>query len=484
MGETIMNISKIAAILNGAFGFVTFKKDANNNPIGLATGSGGRFNFGYTHVCLGVTGDSISERATYGMGLPLIGSPSITPLTCCNEVIGSPFYFSHNVAVGGDTLLGAGSRISSIPSHVQVISDNSGINDINNSTASAATMFAKIVATATSVINSGRIFIRPTLMACDHSTAPQGVRLLALNALILTLPSMFPGKVFVPDWFAATWNGVTSGTGVAAITGYLDPADGVHPMVPCSIACAVHPTSIAAFKSAYSMCIPDINIYQGFQVNRSLYTDFRRSTGGQVGTNNGVMTGTIGDDYQAVLLHGSPTCALDATQAYTSNPNFIGPWNNAAQSIDSYWQYMTFGTTAAADIASLYNMTAINNTPASLRDGLYAGAEVFMECEVDVQSPANLSDVYFQASVALNVGTPTYDIPAYGNANGGYVGTSAGTREGTANVSTVSMGACRRVLRTPVIRVPENIQSPVVTLTKTLNARFIGNGSGTIVRWG
>lgn len=455
-----------------------FNIDAFNNV--TMSGPGGALSsFGNTHVQAALVGDSISQRVLFAAGMPALSASAIAPWNWANWLLGAPFVFTHNFGVSGDTSLGAFSRISSIPANIQVVFVMAGINDVVAST-SSATIIANFTSGIANIIAAGKTIVVSTILPNNNATAPQGIVLLAVNTFIRTLPVTYPGKVFLVDGFAAMWNGVTTGSGVAATTGYL-ASDGVHPSASGAQAFGLGTTTSPALIAAFKNCFPDINVYDDFQLNQGLYTEFRSSTGGN-GFSGGVgTTGIGGDGWQSVRPGTTGTFVSSNATPYAPPTTFIGSASRLVQSIASYFNTLSSFVTSAADKGGLQNNSNIYNTNSSAQDGLFAGAQYFFEAEVTIASPVNLGEVSIEARAYFSVGVSPADQAAYGTST---VSTLAGSTNEGSSANAISLQACRYLMRTPVMRVPENISTAAVSMALYMSTIAVGGSmAGTSISW-
>lgn len=458
----------------------------NSRTSGVELSGGGRSRpIGNTHVRMALLGDSITARATIS-GAPPVGvnASAVCVWHCANWMVGAPFVFAQNLAVSGDTAKGIMSRVPSVRHDIQCVAVMAGTNDVINLSASAnqaaidaayATVSGYIGSGVTALLNAGKVVIISTILPNNAFTPDTDSRielLDLLNAYIATLAQ--PGRVFVVDGFASMWDSAQSTVRVA-VTGALN-ADNTHPTSAGALLFGA--TAKTAFKAAFAQCVPDINIYDGFHQQRILYNEFRRSTGGTAGTIT-AGSGTIADGWRCLQNAGTATFTVGATQVYTLSSDYVGPSKGVPDAIDSYWQEFNITSAAASDNPRL-RIPGSTDISSSLGvvEGVFGGSEYFIEMDVDISSPVNLTEVSIGADVTMTAGTSPADQPAYGTT---YVRAAAGTGNDSSSAAKAIPANVRYLLRTPVQRVPENINGTVaLAMLPYADIKFGGTGSATV----
>ena len=99
---------------------------------------------------------------------------------------------------------------------------------------------------------------------------------------------------------------------------------------------------MAATAAAYATCMPDYDLYNDFSLARQLYTGFRSGTNGDAAVKT-AGTGTLGDGWRSINQAGTATFTLANTNAYTTSGDYIGPWAEAPEGVDDYWQMFAAG---------------------------------------------------------------------------------------------------------------------------------------------
>lgn len=547
---------------------VSYATDAAGNVTGLVTPGGCLSAFGGTHVRATLLGDSITAR-NFQQGTPPVNSSSsgIGWNNWTNQLLGSPFVFMHNLGYSGDTTTGICSRVSSIQPNVQCVWLMAGTNDVNNcgATASGPVISAaytlasnNIRAAVNALTASGKVVILATILPNDNWTATDNAggpdaRIPLLDNLNTFIKSLADGAtVFVGDAFTALWDN-TQPTARVSKSGTLNTSDKTH---PTSKGCQLIALAMwAAAASAYSKCVPDVNIYDEFQPTYLLYNEFRSSTGGNAGTiTNG--TGTIADGWRSINNAGTPTFTINNSAAYTKNSNFVGHWARLPVGPNQFVQEFNVTSAVANDNPRLRNPSNsdFNNggSVAASSQGIYAGAELFGEIEVSVANPVNLQEVSLTiicylpllvvtgsitasvltvtastptnatvpvgsilsgtgitgggatvvtqqlsantysvigtttaASTSITVYDNAQDVPYLTNINPVVGNTYLAVKAGTAGDSASSMAALTSgyssVLRTPVMRIPENIYAAgAMNLIFAADIIFLGAGSADV----
>lgn len=439
---------------------------------------------GLSHLKVALLGDSITVRATLGAGTPPANSVSaISPWNNANWLLGAPFVFVQNLGVSGDTVKGIMSRVSAVQPGVQAVFVMAGTNDVNSMSSSATvatvdstftTVSGQLLAGVLALRSAGKKVVLATIPPNDNisTAADSRVRLLdRLNAFIRSLE--LPDCVFVADVFAGMWDS-TQPTLRVAKTNYMN-SDGLHPTNLGAYYAGK--ATMQACTKVYCACSPNLDIYQDFQLCRPLYSEFRRSTGGTAGTiSNG--SGTIADGWRCLNNAGTPTFTVDASQAYSPGGAFIGPWVKQPVSPDAYWQIFNVSAAAANDNPRLrLPATTDLNQAGNMQDGCFGGSEFFAEFEILVANPVNLQEVSIGMDTAFSVGTSPADQAWAGTTYNRY---KAGTATDSSSVGKAMDEGYRMVLRTGVLRVPENISTAAVSMLPFVDMIFKGTGSATV----
>lgn len=472
----------------GTQDFVKGSVDSVTGVINFSKPNGKLSTHGNTHVRVALLGDSITARSSpYGAPPTGISASAIAPWLCANWVVGSPFVVAQNLAVPGDTAKGIMSRVPSVRMDIQCCFVMAGTNDVISMSSSA--LQATIDSTYTSasgyigqgvasLVAAGKIVVISTIIPNNaiNSAGDSRIQLLdRLNTYIKSLAS--DGSVYVVDGFSALWDSAQPTLRVA-IAGALN-ADNTHPTSAGGLLFATHSSAKAALKSAYSGCFPDVNIYDGFHQMRLLYNEFRRSTGGTAGTIS-AGSGTLADGWRCLQNAGAATFTVDATQAYSVSSDYVGAAAAVPAAVDSYWQGFNITSAAANDNPRLRipGNSDITSSAMTIVEGIYGGSEVFIEMDVDISSPVNLTEVSIGADINFTAGTSPADQPAFGST---YIRTAAGTGTDASSAATAMPSGVRYLLRTPVHRVPENINgTAAITMMPFADMKFGGAGSATV----
>ncbi len=438
---------------------------------------------GMSHVKVALLGDSITVRATLASGTPPANSVSaISHWNWANWLLGAPFVFVQNLGVSGDTTKGVMSRVSAIHPSIQCVFVMTGTNDVNSMSAAAnqatidstyTTVSGQIAAGVASLVAAGKKVVLATIPPNNALTPDTDSRIELLDRLNAYIATLASANVFIADVFTAMWDSAQPTVRVATAN-YLN-ADGLHPTnlgayyagEACMTACT----------QAYNNCIPNIDLYQGFQFCRPLYSEFRRSTGGSAGTIS-AGSGTIGDGWRCLQNAGTATFTVDATTAYSAGTSFVGHWTRQATSPDSYWQIFNVTSAAASDNPRLRLPASTDlNQGGNLQDGCFGGSEFFVEFEIMVASPVALQEVSIGIESAFTVGTSPADQAWSGTTYNRY---KAGTATDSSSSGKALGEGYRAVLRTGVLRIPENISTSSVYVIPFVDMIFNGAGSATV----
>ncbi len=438
---------------------------------------------GMTHTMVALLGDSITVRATLGSGTPPANSVSaIAPFNWANWLLGAPFVFAQNLAVSGDITKGVMSRVSAVHPSIQCVFVMTGTNDVNSMSAAAnqatidstfTTVSGQIASGISALTAAGKKVVLCTIPPNNALTPNTDSRIQLLDRLNAYIATLASANVFISDVFTAMWDS-TQATVRLAKTNYLN-ADGIHPTNLGAYYAGKATMTAAAQAYAYSS--PNVNLYQGFQFCRPLYSEFRRSTGGTAGTIS-AGSGTIADGWRCLQNAGTATFTVDATQSYTANAAFIGSWAAQPISPDAYWQVFNVTAAAASDNPRLRLPASTDlNQGGNLQDGCFGGSEFFVEFEVVVSSPVNLQEVSVGVEGTFTVGTSPAD-QAYSGTT--YIRYKAGTAGDSSSSAKAMDEGYRAVLRTGIVRIPENISTSSVYVIPFVDMIFNGTGSATV----
>lgn len=480
-----MNVWNLVDELKRIYGFVTTTKD----PISGARSfdSDGDLleiaGVGYSHVKVALLGDSITVRATLGSGTPPANSvTAISPWNQANWLLGAPFVFAQNLGVSGDLTKGIMSRVSAIQRSIQCVFIMAGTNDVNSMSSSAVqatidstytTVSGQIGAGLAALAAAGKTVVLTTIPPNNNLSGGTDSRIQLIDRLNAFITAQASSTVFVADVFTAMWDS-TQPTLRVAKTNYLN-SDGLHPTNLGAYYAGK--AMMQACAAAYHACTPNIDIYQDFQLVRPLYSEFRRSTGGSAGTIS-AGSGTIADGWRCLQNAGTATFTVDATQAYSAGDSFVGPWAEQAVSPDAYWQVFNITAAAASDNPRLRLPANTDlNQGGNLQDGCFGGSEFFAEFEIIVTSPVNLQEVSIGMDATFSVGTSPADQAWAGTTYNRY---KAGTATDSSSSGKAMDEGYRMVLRTGVLRVPENISTAAVYLVPYVDMIFNGTGSAAV----
>lgn len=444
-------------------------------PVNPVTGASIRYG---SHVRAALIGDSLTGRHRSNTTGIIVTNSAMGVWNWANSMIGAPFHFVKNLGVSGDKTKSIMSRIEHIPANVQVVFLWTGTNDVLgvSAIADAATVDAAYTSITTDIGNgvaalrsAGKIVVMGTIPPNNAYTAGDS-RIGLLDRVNTYISGLASTTVLVADVFTALWDG-TASTRVFAANTY---GDATHPNNNGSMLGGK--AAMAAAQAAYSLAVPDVDIYEGWELCRQLYASLRSGTGGDAAVKtNG--TGTLADGWRSRNAVGTATFTLSNATAYSPSADFVGPFAECPRGIDSYVQEFNISAAAAADDVQFMipsgstTITNLTNFP----DNVLPGDEFFVEADVEVASPVNLANVVVAVFEYHTAGTSPADQPYTGTTY-----TSAQALAGADHGITPAAYASgfRGVMRTPIAKVPENINVAAgLALNVTIDAIFNGVGS-------
>jgi lysophospholipase L1-like esterase len=445
--------------------------------ISLSTGPIG------THISSCCIGDSITRRGA-NPGLINTTSSALGMWNWANWMIGAPFVFRQNLGVAGDTTRSIMTRITQIPSNVQVVFVMTGTNDVlsmsNVATQptidSTFTNVSTYIAQGISAITAtGKKVVISTVIPNSAYSSAADSRIQLLDQLNVFIGGLASSSVFVIDGFTAMWDSAQPTLRLPRANTM--NADGTHPAG--TGAYSIGKAAMATCKALVQSCIPDYDLYDNFSPMRQLYSGFRSGTGGEASTKT-AGTGTLADGWRSINGSGTPTFTLSNAVPYSLSTDFVGPFTLAPKGVDEYWQEINVTNAIAGDgVRIMFPSSSSITNLTSFPDVVFGGGLYFAEIDVWVKSATNLSQVVLSAFNNFTVGTSPSDQS--------YVGTTqlavkAGTVDDNASTIYAIPEGYRVVLRTPVLRAPENIN---ITVAQTLNMYFdlVFNGAGSAVIW-
>ena len=455
--------------------------DSTGNVTGLVGPGGGVTQIG-SHVSACCIGDSITSRSRYSGTVS--SSSALGIWNWANWMVGSPFVFRHNFGVSGDVTKSIMTRIAAIPSNVQVVFLMTGTNDVYSMSAAAVQgtidstytiVSGHIGAGVAALVASGKRVVIATIPPNNAYTPNTDSRIQLLDRLNAYIASLASGSVFVADCFTAFWDSAQPTLRVCKANTM--HSDGTHPAAAGSMLAGK--AAMAATAAAYATCMPDYDLYNDFSLARQLYTGFRSGTNGDAAVKT-AGTGTLGDGWRSINQAGTATFTLANTNAYTTSGDYIGPWAEAPEGVDDYWQEFNITSATTSDNVRLRlpASTSVQSTGA-YPDSIMGGDLFFGEMDVWVKSAVNLTTAQLQVFLSHTQGTSPVDQPYTGT---NYLrGDAASVTDSASSIYAYAEGF-RAVLRTPVIRAPENINT---TVTQNLDYNFdmIFNGAGSALIW-
>lgn len=437
------------------------------------------------HVAVALLGDSHTRRnfddSLIFFNLPLCGIFNQT-----NWAIGAPFVIEQNLGVSGDVIANIMARISYISPSIQAVVLMPGTNDVHNmsSAASQATIDSTFTAASTKVANGiaallalGKKVQLCTILPHNDYNTPSDSRIQLLDRLNAYYATLAGPSVFVADTFTAAWDN-TQPTLRLFKPGYT--SDNIHTNNNGGHNVGTNASCLTAARNLYNACVPNRNIYAGFQPQQILYGNFASGTNGTAPVkSNG--TGNLADGWRSINNVGTAVFTMDNGTPYVPDTvNMLGPWL-ARPSVGDFWQRYSVSSAVANDNPRLrYATQPASNMPSQV-DGAFGGSEFFMEAEIMVDSAVNLREVQASISGYFNAGAAPADQPYQGST---YMRVSAGNGTAFSLADAPAAAAWRAVYRTPVLRIPENVLLDNVTnFVKTLpmfDPVFAGAGSANI----
>jgi len=458
-----------------------FSVDSSGNVTGLVGPGGGVAQIG-SHVSACCIGDSITSRARYSGTISSASGLGIW--NWANWMVGAPFVFRQNFGVSGDVTRSIMTRIAAIQSTIQVVFVMTATNDVYSMSAAAVqatidstytTVSGYISAGVNALLAKGKRVVISTIIPNNAYSSASDSRIQLLDRLNAFITGLASSRVFVTDSFTAFWDS-TQPTLRVCKTGTMH-SDGTHPAAAGSMLAGK--AAMTALKAAYATCIPDVNLYDDYALLRQLYTGFRSGTNGDAAVKT-AGTGALGDGWRSINQAGTATFTLSNTNPYTPSSDFVGAWVGVPAGIDEYFQEFNITSAAASDNVRLRlpASTSVQSTGV-YPDSIMGGDLLFAELDVWVKSATNLTTTQLQAYLNFTQGTSPADQPYMGT---NYLRVDAASVTDSASSVHAFTEGFRCVLRTPVIRAPENINT---TVTQNLDYNFdmIFNGAGSALIW-
>jgi lysophospholipase L1-like esterase len=432
------------------------------------------------HVAMVLLGDSITNR-TVDAAIAAAALPMCSFWNWGNWLCGSPFVYEHIAAISGDLLPSTLSRVSYIPDSVEAVGIASGINDVVafSSSSTQAQIDAKYVLmtgqieTALDALSrAGKKTILCTIPPNNGFNSSTDSRIQLLDRVNAYIRNKESDWVFIADIFTALWDSAQPTLRVFSAGVY---ADATHPNNNGS---QIAGSAVKqAFVDLYGVCSPNRDLYAGFQPMQTLYGNFRSGTGGTapVKTNG---TGNLADGWRSINNAGTAVFTMDNTTLYTKDTTMVGPWVNTPIGPEEYWQLFAVSSAIANDNPRLRWVTIPTDSTASQIEGVFGGDEFFMEIEIYVTDNVNLRDVTVSITGFFTEGTSPVDQSYMGAAS---IITKSGNGTSYSMTDAITDSSYRIVLRTPVLRIPENINNAsAVSFLPSIDMIFAGNGSANI----
>ena len=431
-----------------------------------------------SHVSAIAIGDSLTSRSRYQSTVS--SSSAIGMWNWANWLIGAPFVFRANMGISGDVTRSVMSRISAIPRDVGVVFLMTGTNDVLSM--SSAAVQGTIDSTYTNVsgylttgvaalVAAGKKVVLSTIIPNDAYSADTDSRIQLLDRLNTHIATLASANVFVVDAFDALWDSAQPPLRVC-LTNTMH-SDGTH--IAATGALLIGTAAMSAAKLAYASVGGNYQLYDDFSPAWQLYSGFRSGTGGTAAVKTHG-TGNLADGWRSINNAGTATFALDNTDAYSVSADYVGPWAGAPAGIDEHWQ--EFDITSAVDADNprlrLPASTSIVSS-GTFPDTCLGGDLFFAEIDVWVTNPVNLKECTLKIQGNWTAGTSPADQPYLGTTT---VQAQCGTVGDSASSTYAYPSGFRAVYRTPVLRMPENINT---TAAQNLDFNFdmVFNGTGS-----
>lgn len=452
--------------------------------VGLVGPDGGLLVSG-THSLAALIGDSLTGQHVMGT-VALNGPATNGGWNWGNQFIGSPFVFTQ-FGWSGDKCASIFSRLHLIPSSASTVFVMAGTNDVlgfsSGSTAGQVTaekdrILGLFSSAVTKLVAKGKRVVIATIPpnAAYSSGSDARISLLdQVNAGISALAQS--GRVWVVDAFTALWDSSAPTTRVFKAN---HSSDGTHLTNVGGFAWGK--AAKAAMKEAYSSISKNVDLYRGFSPAWSLYSQFRSGTGGAAPVySSPAQDGTLADGWRSLTFSGTVSgCTYSNSSPYSADSvNMVGEWVDAVSGAEDFWQSQTITAGGAAVQRIRMNADFSNTGYLSTPIGVSPGDLWFAEVEVDVSSPSALTEVRLQLEANYTNGTAPAD-QAFTNT--AYVRAIAGWIGSGATAQPLQEGY-RAVLRTGVMKVPENVSTNAVTLNIGMDAVFNAAGSA-VIKWG
>lgn len=434
-----------------------------------------------SHAYAALIGDSLTVR-NYANGGIVTSNTGCGLWNWANGLIGAPFIFAKNYGVTGDVIKSIFSRAAAIPNNIGTVFVLAGTNDVHavSSSSTAAqvtaafnTMSSNYLTGVNALLKAGKIVVLATIPPNNDYSSATDARISLLDQMNAYIKSLASSTVFVADIFTALWDN-SQPTLRLYKTGAVASTDNTH--FGNLGAMLAGKTSMAALTSAYTLSKKTATIYDSYDLCGLLYSGFRSGTGGTAASKGAGSTGTLADGWKTVMT-GTATAVLDNSTPYTVSANYVGPAQYGPTGIDEYFQTATLTASAANDALELRNNWTFTSA-ATFPDSTLAGDEFFFEFDVDVASPVSLSDINAKGFVYFTVGTTPVD-QAYAGTT--YQSVTANVASDLSNTPSAYTESFRLIIRTPIMRVPENINSTAtITVSTSLFAVFNAAGSAVV----
>ncbi len=431
-----------------------------------------------SHVSAVAIGDSLTARGRYQSTVS--SSSALGMWNWANWLIGAPFVFRSNMGVSGDVTRSIMTRIAAIPKDVGLVFVMSGTNDVlsMSSVANQATIdstydnvSAYLSTGVAALVAAGKTVVIGTIIPNNAYSADTDSRIQLLDRLNAHIATLAGSRVFVVDAFSAIWDSAQPTLRVAQ-AGTMH-SDGTHMTAVGAMKVGI--AAMPAAKLAYAAASKNYQLYDDFQLAWQLYSGFRSGTGGVAAVkSNG--TGTLADGWRSINNAGTATFTLDNSAAYSVSADYVGPWAEAPAGIDDHWQEFNITAAANADNPRL-RLPATNSisNSGSFPDTLLGGDQFFAEIDVWVTAPINLKEIALKLVGNWTAGTSPADQPFIGTTT---MQAQCGTVADSSTDTYAYPDGFRAVYRTPILRVPENINTTAAQ-TLDFNADMVFNGAGS-----
>lgn len=428
--------------------------------------------WGGSHIRAALVGDSHMARHS-DASLPLTSMTALGQWNWANAMIGSPMVFD-NLGWSGDVISRIAARCSAIPRAVQIVVLNLGTNNMLavSAGASAGTV-SSTVATDLAIVQSlvsglvarGKRVVLTTIYPNNALTSAADARISYLNQMNAGYLALHDGRsVWVVDSFDALRDAGAPTLGTAT-TDYLD-SGGTHlTNLGAQVAGAA---AKATLREVAASVNPTLDLYDGWSLARGLYTELSTGTGGTSGIMTGGTTGTIADGWR--WLATSSTAVASNVAGDAIDADYV--WRSEKLG-DARTQVFEVSNAAGGDI-EFRSYTDLLSSAGGI-EGVYAGGHMMAEFDIEVVSPVTVTDLWAQCVAYVTLGTSPAD-QGYSSLSGGSI-RNKGLASNVLGSTTKPLQAFRGILRTPALRIPENISLSTVTGTASVMVTCTAGGS-------